>query len=376
MTATDIPIRSWLIEPLSDDVAKSIERLQHADDTYYLAIMPDVHLAADVCVGIVFATSDLIYPAAVGSDIGCGMAAVALDVDVDLLDDDRAAARLLAALYDGVPTNKHSKRLDLPLSLAQMQLSDSRLAKQAERDGRVQLGTLGRGNHFLELQSDCEGRLWVMVHSGSRAMGQLITGWHLQNCAATPDGLARISASSDAGRAYLADALWARNYAAENRMHVLRSVSDSMNLLFSVDTDWNSLVHSDHNHVQLENHFGRDIWVHRKGAQSARSAERGLIPGSMGTSSFHVLGRGLEESLCSSSHGAGRQQSRTDARNTVGKRDLLRQMKHVRFDQRRANSLRDEAPSAYRDIHKVIRAQRELVSVVCELRPLLTYKGG
>jgi tRNA-splicing ligase RtcB len=375
-TSTNIPIRSWLTEPLSDEAAKSIERLQNGDDSCYLAIMPDVHLAADVCVGVVFATTDLIYPAAVGSDIGCGMTAVAFDANAELLDTDRAAAQLLAALYDCVTTNKHAKKPELPSSLAQQQLTASRLAKRADRDGRVQLGTLGRGNHFLELQSDGDGQLWMMVHSGSRAMGQLITSWHLQRCVATPNGLAHLSASTDAGRAYLADVLWARAYAGESRMQMLRSVSSSMRRLFSVDTDWSSLLPSYHNHVQFENHFGRSVWVHRQGAQSARSAEMGLIPGSMGTSSFHVAGRGMEESLRSCSHGAGRRQSRTDARNTVGKRDLLRPIKHVWSDQRRTDSLRDEAPSAYRDIHKVIRAQRELVSVVRELRPLLTYKGG
>lgn len=164
-------LTTWLVEPMDREVAKSIERLRNAEDVRRVAVMPDVHLGRDVCIGVVLATTHLIYPRAVGSDIGCGMAAVALDADASLLDNERAAALALQQLYAQVPTNKHRNTGELPSSLNPQSLSCPRLGKLAARDGRLQLGTLGRGNHFLEFQRDATGRLWMMVHSGSRGMG-------------------------------------------------------------------------------------------------------------------------------------------------------------------------------------------------------------
>lgn len=172
-------LTTWLIDPLADDVAKSVARLRRQDDIQHVALMPDVHLAKDVCVGAVVASNRLIYPAAVGSDIGCGMAAVAFFGEANLVDNESAAAGLLAGLRRVVPCNKHAKAPELPARLCDASLSELGLQKLAQRDGRVQLGTLGRGNHFLEFQADQEGRLWVMVHSGSRAMGQAITRHHV-----------------------------------------------------------------------------------------------------------------------------------------------------------------------------------------------------
>jgi tRNA-splicing ligase RtcB len=174
-------VERWLAEPLPKDVALSIDRLASAEDVARVAVMPDVHLSGDVCVGLAVATTQLIYPAAVGGDIGCGMAAVALDADAGLLDGERAAARLLDALGKNVPAMRHSRATmpDLPGSLQVESLSHPRLQKLLSRDGRVQFGTLGRGNHFLEFQADDEDRLWIMLHSGSRAMGQAITGHHM-----------------------------------------------------------------------------------------------------------------------------------------------------------------------------------------------------
>jgi tRNA-splicing ligase RtcB len=369
------PLASWLAEPLPRDVAKSIERLRRADDVRYIALMPDIHMAADVCVGAVVATRELVYPAAVGSDIGCGMASVAVQAAADLLDDPRAAAELLDGLSRAVPSNKHPEKRDLPDELVSPGLSGQSLAKAADRDGRVQLGTLGRGNHFLEFQADHAGRLWTMVHSGSRAMGQIISRHHLKNAVRRAPGPEHLRVDSDEGQAYLSDVAWARCYAASNRMAMLQAVDELLRQLFKVEIDWPSLIHSDHNHVREESHFGQMLWIHRKGAQSSRSGEAGMVPGSMGTSSFHVLGRGAEKSLHSCSHGAGRRLSRTEAARKVNVRDLSRQMGPVWFDHRRAAALRDEAPSAYKDIRKIMRAQRELVRVTRELSPLLSYKG-
>jgi tRNA-splicing ligase RtcB len=362
--------------PLKAEVAASVERMRRASDVRHVAIMPDAHLAIDVCVGAVLATKQLIYPAAVGSDIGCGMAAVAMDAGSELVDDANAAGSLLAALYRDVPSNRHCARRELPSLLNEKRLSDSRLDKVAQRDGCVQLGTLGRGNHFLEFQADEEDRLWMMVHSGSRAMGQAITHHHVQCAEGKSSGLFFVDSESDRGRAYLSDVDWARTYAAENRLAMLRAVEKILADRFSVKVDWSSLIHSDHDHVRRESHFGEDFLVHRKGAQSARSAEVGVIPGSMGTASFHVVGRGLPESLTSCSHGAGRRLSREAARREISVRRLQRELGGVWCDRRRLERLRDEAPSAYQDIEKVMQAQGDLVKVVRRLRPLLTYKGS
>ena len=371
-------VHSWLIEPMPADVDRSIKRLARTDDVRYLAVMPDVHLARDVCIGTAVATSQLVYPLAVGGDIGCGMAAMRLDGDADVLADEWRAAKLLGGLYRHVPSNRHPAGTmpeQLPEPLITDVLSHPRLEKLKHRDGRVQFGTLGRGNHFLELQADAENCLWMMVHSGSRAMGQAISAHHLDRIGSLPGGLPSVAADSPAGQAYLADVAWAIMYAEQNRLVMLTAVALLFEEFFGIAADRDSLFHANHNHVRREIHFGREYWVHRKGAQSARAGEPGIIPGSMGTASFHVTGRGCEESLCSSSHGAGRKMSRTDARRTISRRKLDRQMASIWFDHRRAQALRDEAPGAYKDIHAVMRAQKKLTRIVRELRPILSYKG-
>lgn len=371
-------VRCWLTEPLARDVAMSVEKLAAAEDVQHVAVMPDVHLAGDVCIGTVLATSNSIYPAAVGGDIGCGMAAVAFDAEADFVSDELGAASVLAGLYKRVPSNRHPGATmadGLPSMLETSSLSDPRLNKLKHRDGRVQFGTLGRGNHFLEFQADHENRLWLMVHSGSRAMGQAITAHHLRSATPSTGGLLYFDASTEAGRAYLDDVAWARNYARQNRLAMVGAVCSLMAELFGSAADESSLIESDHNHVRRETHFGKQLWIHRKGAQSARLDEPGIIPGSMGTSSFHVAGRGCADALVSSSHGAGRKLARTDARRSIGRRQFHREMQAVWFDHRRADALRDEAPSAYKDIHAVMRAQKELTRIVRELQPLLSYKG-
>ena len=374
MTESPASLRIWAAEPQPPDVAKSAERLRQAEDVRHVVLLPDVHLAKDVCVGAVIATRRLIYPAAVGGDIGCGMAAVAINAAGDLIGNDRRAAWLLAALYRHVPSNWHRARQDLPTSLEGVTPSDPSLQKEANRDGRVQLGTLGRGNHFLEFQADEEQRLWVMVHSGSRGMGQAITGHHTRG-AHRASGLAWLDAETDAGRAYLGDVAWARTYAAENRLAMLRAVETILHDGFSTAIDWTTLIHSDHDHVRRETHFGVEFWIHRKGAQPASAGESGIIPGSMGTSTFHVEGRGSAEALMSCSHGAGRQLSRSAARRSIGVRQFERQLRGIRYDRRRRLELREEAPEAYKNIESVLRAQKDLVKIGRRLEPLLSYKG-
>ncbi|MDX1944536.1 MAG: RtcB family protein [Pirellulaceae bacterium] len=377
--STAARIDKWLCEPLPRDVALSIERLARADDVARIAVMPDVHLSGDVCVGLAVGTRGLIYPAAVGGDIGCGMAAIAVDTPAGLVESETAANRLLAELARRVPAMRHGRETmpDLPQELVGRPLSDPRLTKLLVRDGRVQFGTLGRGNHFLEFQADQEERLWIMLHSGSRAMGQAITAHHVAQ-AEQQSGrrkLPCLAADTPAGAAYLADVEWAVAYASASRLAMLRCVEQVLHDLFAVSVEWPTLIHADHNHVRRESHDGEPLWVHRKGALPAGEGVAGVIPGSMGTASYHVTGRGSEASLCSSSHGAGRTLSRTEAAQTISPRRLAEEMRGVWFDERHIRALCDEAPSAYKDVRAVMRAQRELTRIDRELRPLLSYKG-
>lgn len=370
------PWEQCLVEPLAREVLQNLERLGRMDDVQRVALLPDVHWASETCVGAVTATSELLLPSAVGGDIGCGMAAVPVEADAELLANAQAAARVLAGLGDAVPVNRH-RRGHAPAS-AQLpdphSLSDEMLTRRALREGRYQCGTLGRGNHFLELQRDAQQQLWVLVHSGSRAMGQAITAHHVHQMDRSGP-LASVAADSPAGRAYLADATWARQYAAINRLEILRRVERLLERLFGVQLSWSRLLHNDHNHVTRETHHGTPYWVHRKGAQSAAADALGIIPGSMGTPTFHVRGRGNAALLGSCSHGAGRALSRTEARRRVSRRQFERQLGRVWFDHRRINALTEEAPVAYRDVRAVVSAQRDLIRVERELHPVLNYKG-
>ena len=373
-------VLGWLAEPLPGNVRHSLERLSEADDVRHVAVMPDVHLSGEVCVGVALATSQVIYPAAVGADIGCGMLAIGFDADAEVVRDERNAARLFRELSSKVPSLKHRRDTapgDLPACLEQLPLSDGSLRKLAGRDGRVQLGTLGRGNHFLEFQADERDRLWLMLHSGSRGMGQGITAHHLRR-AVRPSRNERFvyfHADSPEGEAYLMDVTWGVRYAEENRLAMLRSVAEIMRSRLGVEMLPATLIHANHNHVRREEHFGESLWVHRKGSLPALEGEWGVIPGSMGTRSFHVTGRGCAEGLCSSSHGAGRRMSRTEAVGKISARQFERELHGVWFDPRHADQLRDEAPSAYKDIRAVMKAQRDLTRIERELRPILSYKG-
>jgi len=370
-------VRSWLALPLPRDVAAALERLAASDDVRRVAVMPDVHLAADVCVGTVVATGSTLYPNAVGGDIGCGVAAMAFDGEAAVLDDERAAARVLAGLYRAIPFARHGRKAGgrLPSDLAARPLSAPSLEAR-KSEASFQVGTLGSGNHFVELQTDEEGRLWLMLHSGSRGIGQAIRDHHLASCTTGRRGLRFLEAASPEGQAYLGDVGWALEYAEANRRALVDAVLDVVERALGVRGDESSRVSGNHNHVRRESHGGEDLWVHRKGAMSAARGEPGLLPGSMGTRSLHIEGRGCEEALSSSAHGAGRRLSRTDARRTLSARDVARELRRVFYDHRRAASLREEAPSAYKDVDDVLRAQHELVRVVRRLRPLLSFKGS
>lgn len=364
--------RMWTHEPPSREVMQALERLARNEDIAVVAAMPDVHLAKAVCVGAVVGTHRRLFPDAVGGDIGCGMAALAFDASADVLSNQTTAARVLTMLGETIPTTSHrSSGSALPNDLANQRLSDKSLERKKQSIGRVQFATLGRGNHFVEFQRDTEGGLWLMLHSGSRGMGQAIRDHH-GGC----DGaLASIVASSKAGQDYLRDLGWALDYATQSRRRMTEVIAARLQALTGVSPIWDSYSDCHHNVVRQEQHEKRTLWVHRKGAISAKKGESGIIPGSMGSSSFHVAGRGEPSSLCSSSHGAGRVLSRTEARKTITTKSLSEQMRGIWFDHRIARRLCDEAPSAYKDIGNVMRAQRTLTRIVRKLEPMLVYKG-
>lgn len=381
-----VPCLRWLAERPPNDVEQSLSRLAALPDVVRMAVMPDVHLASEVCVGVVLATRSTIYPAAVGSDLGCGMAAVRFHATSDLLADPARAAQLLAGLYECVPSIRHSRatcRAKMPDELFERPLSHPSFEKQKHRDALVQFGTLGRGNHFVEFQADEQDQLWLLVHSGSRGIGQQMANHHTdranEHAAIAGEKSSRpagIPIDSPAGQAYLVDLNWAIAYAAASRRAIVDAVADLLARRFAVELDRESYFDGNHNHVRHETHLGDACWVHRKGAASARLGEPGVIPGSMGAASFHIEGRGLAESLHSCSHGAGRALSRGQAARQIRVADLIRQMRGVWFDQRRAHLLRDEAPEAYKEIHAVMRAQRDLVKITRQLQPFLSYKGA
>lgn len=319
----------------------------------------------------------LLYPQAVGGDIGCGILAVAFDISPDALMDPSTAGRVLARLGRAVPSRRRNRGgvAPLPADLAEGVLSHGRLETIRRQEGVLEFGTLGSGNHFVELQADEDNRLWLMVHSGSRAMGPAIRNHHLEQAQPVGSGLRAVDARASVGEAYLRDAAWARRFADASRKQIAHDVGDVVAELLGGSMDWSTAIATDHNHVEREEHGGALLWTHRKGAMPAWEGLDGVLPGSMGSASYHVRGRGHGKALCSSAHGAGRLLSRTQARQAVTSQDLHRQMAGTWYDYRHADRLRDEAPGVYKDIRAVVRAQRDLVKVTRVLRPILSYKG-
>ncbi|HYD00131.1 MAG TPA: RtcB family protein [Phycisphaerales bacterium] len=388
MTATPPTIRMWLAEPLAPECRTAIDRLARIDDVTRIAVLPDIHGASEggsLGAGIVLATTRLLIPQAVGADIGCGMSTCRLNLSADAVPDEQTAMAILAAVRRTVPIIRHSHRAHPPLPHAcgPHRLSEP-LHNALARDGVIEFGTLGRGNHFLELQRDDDGALWLLVHSGSRAMGQLVTRHHLAQ-AVKQNGVGALDATTDPGRAYAADAAWAVDYAADAAWAVdyarlsreamldaaARAIGTALGVPVSADPPWGAT----HNSVTREHHGDEDLWVHRKGAAPAHAGLLNAIPGSMAAETFHVEGRGECESLCSSSHGAGRTHSRSEATRRTTTKELARQLRNVYTDPQQRPRLRDEGPAAYRDIRSVMRAQSDLVRITRRLRPILTFKG-
>jgi tRNA-splicing ligase RtcB len=370
------PVVRWLAGKLGDRLTQQIERVTRQPDVVRVAVMPDVHEGLRIPNGVVVATRRFIYPDLVGADIGCGLAALRFAAAANSLSNDDLQ-QILDLLGGMVPTikqpavraNQNRSSLD-----ALGTLSSSGLSREAGRDGRYQLGTLGRGNHFLELARDDAGDMWAVVHTGSRAMGQAITAHHLGQVENTSDSLPFLNLELPEGQAYFNDMTWAGQYAATNRMTILNVLADVLEARHGVEVDDASYIDCPHNIARMEIHGNETLLVHRKSANAAMTGCLGLIAGSMAAGTRVVVGLGNQESLCSSSHGAGRAMSRTEASQRIAKRDLDGMMRGVIYREEWAGRFRDEAPQAYKDFHTVMRAQLSLVRTERTLLPILNDK--
>jgi tRNA-splicing ligase RtcB len=360
-----------------------------------VAVMPDVHAGIGSTVGSVIATDKAIIPAAVGVDIGCGMNAVRLSLKASDLPDSLLAVRHQIERDVPMGNSSHTRAEDVDANRRRLPIADDvrgRMAVssavggwyQAESKAASQLGTLGSGNHFIELCLDENQNVWIMLHSGSRGIGNMIGRHYIAKAKRSmeqffiklPDGdLAYFPEDTDDFEDYTRAVQWAQDYALENRKVMMTAVIAALRLHipvpFEVTTE---AINCHHNYVEKENHFGRNLWVTRKGAIRAREGDLGIIPGSMGQQSYIVRGKGNPESYCSCSHGAGRVMSRTEAKRRFSLQDLVAQTEGVEC--RKDADVIDEIPGAYKRLDVVMENQKDLVEVVHTLRAVLCCKGS
>jgi RNA-splicing ligase RtcB len=348
----------------------------------HVALMPDAHVGIGATVGSVIPTEDTIIPAAVGVDIGCGMIATETSLTAEDLPANLSA--LLPTIEARIPAGVgkgHGRAADDALGALGAPATD--LTDKQQTTASVQFGTLGSGNHFVEVCLDERDAVWTVLHSGSRGIGnQLATAhirtakhlaqrWHLQ--LEDPD-LAYLVAGTPEFDAYIQDMLWAQRYAMGSRARM----ADALNrTLFDAVGKGSELrrINCHHNFTAQERHHGRKLWITRKGAIKAAQGDEGVIPGSMGTRSYIVRGLGNRASYQSCAHGAGRRMSRSVAKQTLSVESLREAMGDRAWNSDRAAALLDEHPGAYKDVDSVMEDQRDLVEVQHVLRQVLNYKG-
>lgn len=374
-----VPIRVWA---RSLDQATIFQLRELASQPYvvlHVAAMADAHVAEGVAVGTVFATESTVVPAALGGDLGCGMSAVRLSVSADAMDR-RTLERMLESLGKAIPTGAALHRgrgIAVPDDLLATPLSTRSLDRTREAIGGRHLGTLGGGNHFLELERDAEGGAWLLVHSGSRGLGAAIAAHHAR--AATGGdgmrGLRGLDTTEETGSAYLGDLEWALAFARTNRKTLVSRALEVISDALRVSLEPDDVLDIHHNFVAREKWFGRDLLIHRKGAVAVPLGTKALIPGSMGTASYIVEGLGNEDAFGSCSHGAGRVMSRREARAAIRPQALAQAMRRVVYPKHLERSLVEESPAAYRDITEVLDAQQDLVNRVQRLEPIAVLKG-
>jgi tRNA-splicing ligase RtcB (3'-phosphate/5'-hydroxy nucleic acid ligase) len=393
------PIRLWTAGVPVEDAARAqlVNTARLPFIFRHLAVMPDVHLGKGSTIGSVIPTRGAIVPAAVGVDIGCGMIATRTTLTGADLPDRLSVLR--TAIERAVPHGRTARRgrrdegawerppATVDTHWAALLPAFERIVLKYPRLGGTNhythLGTLGTGNHFIEVCLDEADRVWFMLHSGSRGVGNAIGTLFIELAQADMRGhLSRLPdrdlAYFEEGSAHFDDYVeavgWAQEYARRNReammRHVVAAARATIAKPFGADVE---AVNCHHNYVQRETHFGADIWVTRKGAVSARKGELGIIPGSMGAKSYIVRGLGNRDAFCSCSHGAGRVMSRHEAKRRYTVEDQIRATAHVEC--RKDADVIDEIPMAYKDIDAVMNAQRDLVEIVHTLRQVVCVKG-
>ena len=358
----------------------------------HVAVMPDVHAGIGATVGSVIPTKNAIIPAAVGVDIGCGMNAIRLNLSASQLPDDLRPLRV--AIERSVPVGfemhkqikAKASTLD-PLAQRLKRITDKhkgllRMLRDFDRTWQKQLGTLGGGNHFIELCLDEADQVWVMLHSGSRGLGNCIGTYFIERAKKeaqhrfghVPDkDLSYFAEGSESFDDYVEAVNWAQDYAMENRREMMRLILQAIRPHLPPFQMSKEAINCHHNYVEEETHFGESVYVTRKGAISAYAGELGIIPGSMGAKSYIVRGKGNPQSFCSCSHGAGRRMSRGKAKRVFSVDDLVQQTAGIEC--RKDAGVLDEIPQAYKDIDVVMENQTDLVEVVHTLRQVLCIKG-
>jgi tRNA-splicing ligase RtcB len=390
-----VPIKAWVegvpFDPKARDQVKRVASMPFV--FRHVAVMPDVHAGIGATVGSVIATTRAIVPAAVGVDIGCGMIAQQLSLRASDLPDDLKPLRtaIERAVPHGGPGMKGAWR-DVPARVASAwnQLEEGYRAICAKHPAiehdytAVHLGTLGTGNHFVELCIGEDDAVWVMLHSGSRGIGNRVGSYFIERARnemlaldrQLPDrDLAYFDEGTSGFDDYVAAVGWAQRFAATNRELMMDGALEALARSGKLPpfTRGESAVNCHHNYVAREHHFGEDVWVTRKGAVRAGEGDLGIIPGSMGARSFIVRGKGNPDSFCSCSHGAGRLMSRTEAKKRFTVADHASATAAVEC--RKDEGVIDETPMAYKPIDAVMAAQEDLVEVVHTLRQVVCVKG-
>lgn len=334
------------------------------------ALMPDAHLGYSLPIGAVVATDKVVVPSWVGYDIGCGMCA--LPTSFPAAQVREAATAIFDSIYQHVPVGFAHNREPVQW-MSEMIPSEFMLALMKERDGWCQLGSLGGGNHFIEIGEDEFGNVWIITHSGSRGIGHATATHHMK--LASPDGRAReghfgFHVGTQHGHDYLVDHNFCLEFALANRREIVSRVEKVLREHTSVGGGrWSQLINRNHNHVD----HTRGMWIHRKGATHAEDGMLGVIPGNMRDGSFIVRGKGNPGSLYSSSHGAGRVLGRKVAKQVLSLNDFESTMEGVTA--RVTAETLDESPFAYKSIEDVMAAQSALVAVVARVRPIINVKG-
>jgi tRNA-splicing ligase RtcB (3'-phosphate/5'-hydroxy nucleic acid ligase) len=376
-----IPVKLWLsdIEDGALEQALSLAMLPFAFK--HIAIMPDSHVGYGMPIGGVMATEGVVVPNAVGVDIGCGMCAVKTSLtDIDVVTLKNIMGLIRECIPVGFAHNKEKNKW-----YGDMFLPDIDIINQEIDNSCYQIGTLGSGNHFIEIQKGSDGFIWIMLHSGSRNFGLKIAKEYHEKAKMLCErwysdipckDLSFLPLDSEYGKEYMVAMNFALSFAKENRRRMIDLILDCLFVGCKRTIAFVETIDIHHNYAQMENHFGKNVLVHRKGATSAREGQIGIIPGSQGTKSYIVKGKGNPESFMSCSHGAGRKMGRKEASRTLN----LEAEKKILNDQGIIHSIRnekdlDEASGAYKDISVVMSNQSDLVDIVVELSPLAVIKG-